>query len=76
MRWVAVADLDDTAMIRFAIERTTVRLDDGRIVTLIGWPGPGHLRSRRGRYARLENANGSHFTLHVRRVTDVDVDDG
>lgn len=71
--WVPVGQLEERDLIRHAQDHGQVRLDDGRIVRLVGWPGPGHLRSRRGRYCRLENANGTHFTLHVNRVAEVNV---
>jgi len=73
MRWVPV--YDDPGMIKVAVDRGLVRLDDGRVVRLIGWPGPGRPRNRRGRYARLQNANGTEFTLHVSRVAEVDADE-
>lgn len=73
MSWIARTFYDDEAMILHAASRGRVRLDDGRIVRLVRWPGGGG--KRRGRYCRLETGSGSAFTLHIRRVLDVGVGD-
>lgn len=72
MIWVARETLDEERMIRHAARRGLVRLDDGRVMHLVSWPGP---RSNRKRYCRLENAKAARFTVHIRRVVDVEVSD-
>jgi hypothetical protein len=63
--WVEVDGLDDHAMRHHARARGTVRLRDGRIATLVSWPGH---QKRRGRYCRLETAAGTRYTLHCMHV--------
>lgn len=71
MNWVEVETLDDHAMRHHARDRSMIKLRDGRMSTLVSWPGH---QKRRGRYCRLETAAGTRFTVHCNLVEAVAVE--
>jgi len=71
--WMPTADLDDRTMIRAASLRATVRLDTGRIFTLVQWPTPGGGNDTRGRSARLATNLDRRFRVPIGRIVEVDV---
>lgn len=74
MNWIPINGLDDRTMIRYAANRHLVRLDDGRVAILTGWPGKGSRLRSEGRRARIINHGGQGYTLPIGRVLDVSGD--
>jgi hypothetical protein len=70
MPWVEAERFDTVQMIRHASHRGLVRLRNGRIATLVSWPGVGS----RGRTARMATRMGTMFRVHVREVESVEVE--
>jgi hypothetical protein len=68
--WVELEGVDDHAMRHHARDRGQVKLRDGRIATLVSWPGH---QKRRGRYCRLETRMGTRFTVHCNQVEAMEV---
>lgn len=73
MIWEPRETFDVERMVRHAARRGLVRLDDGHVATLVSWPGTPRRKGKH--HCRLENANGTRFTVHVSRVAEVEVSD-
>jgi len=67
--WVSTLGIDDQTMRQRAKARAQVKLRDGRIATLVSWPGH---QKRRGRYCRLETAAGTRYTVHCMHVESIE----
>lgn len=73
--WVPVEGIDDDTMIRHAADRRTVKLANGRVVTLVRWPGGRRpVRHHTGRSVRCETHTGSGFRTAVSAVVEVFID--
>jgi hypothetical protein len=70
-QWVGVEALTDAQMADQATARRLVKLDDGRIATLVVWPVPGRPRVTRGRSCVVEWRSGKRYRIPTRRVLEV-----